>query len=87
MSNNHKEFLDTCQFFIVFGSKNDSGQIDAIWHIIGYVNRPSEKEVDNAYIELSTDEEFGITDIARKLSYRIFTRSEMEKYMPEVLEG
>lgn len=49
-----------------------------VYHIIGIVKIPSEKEIHNFYKELKTDKEFGIQDISETLDHMILNMKTIE---------
>lgn len=67
------KFNETIKYgLIVLDSLNEKLQTGMFWlddivHFVGYLNKPTELDIENLKEELSTDEDFGLKDISERL--------------------
>ena len=84
--NDAQDFLNGCKYFLGFYLPGEDNDTVSFVHFIGYINRPTNEDIVSAYKELSIDEEFGLLDCSDDLKHHVFTREEMQRKFPDVLE-
>jgi len=80
-----QEFMNSCEYFMGFYLL-ESDMIN-VYHFIGLKSYPTDENIEAAYEELRTDEEFGLTELTSPLKHFIATREQMAEDFPEVIDA
>lgn len=61
------DFLNECNYFLIFYENTDKKDIITVYHLVGYINKPSKQNIEYNRKEMIDDPDFGIGKKAENL--------------------